>query len=351
MQYSMLSEVSFRSEDVAPPDRFDYWREHLLKAYAPAQVLSRHAADFVATQRIVELGPVRLWTVEHPSMTLRRSSRLIRQADPEMYHLSIPLRGAMHVVGSRRAAEYGARDAVLLDTSHPHVMDASASGAQGRIKGVGLFLPRDVLPLRANSVGELINRPLPGRDGLGTLLAQLLTRVLTDTSCYRLTDGPRLGKVVIDLVSALVAHALGSDDALVPETRRHTLLLRIRQYIQDHLHEPELTPRSVAAAHHISVSYLHRIFEGEQTSVAALIRHQRLESARRHLADPALRSMPVHLIAARCGFARAADLTRAFRVAYGLPPTEYRNQACAPEWTHCELSVEAQPTTTSSAHA
>ncbi|MEV6395418.1 helix-turn-helix domain-containing protein [Streptomyces sp. NPDC051907] len=280
--------MSFRSEDVAPPDRFDFWREHLLGAYAPAQILSRHDADFVAAQRIVELGPVRLWTVEHSSMTLRRSPRLIQQSDPEMYHLSIPLRGTMRIVAPQRAAECGARDVVLMDTSRPFVMDASASGGRGRIQGAGLFLPRNVLPLPANSVSELI-----------------------------------------DLVSALVAHTLGSGDTLAPETRQRTLLLRIRQYIQDRLPDPELTPRSVAAAHHISVSYLHRIFEGEQTSVAAWIRHQRLESARRQLADPALRSQPVHLIATRCGFARAADLTRAFRAAYGLPPTEYRNQACA----------------------
>ncbi len=33
--------------------------------------------------------------------------------------------------------------------------------------------------------------------------------------------------------------------------------------------------------------------------------------------DPA----PVHVIAARWGFARATDFARAFRAAYGMPPT------------------------------
>ncbi|MFE6625212.1 hypothetical protein [Streptomyces sp. NPDC057740] len=37
----------------------------------------------------------------------------------------------------------------------------------------------------------------------------------------------------------------------------------------------------------ISISYLHHFFEHEEETVAASIRHQRLDHARRDLADPA----------------------------------------------------------------
>ncbi|MFD0385553.1 helix-turn-helix domain-containing protein [Streptomyces stramineus] len=58
----------------------------------------------------------------------------------------------------------------------------------------------------------------------------------------------------------------------------------------------------MAAAHHISLSYLHRLFETEATTVAAWIRHQRLERARHDLGDTTQRHIPVHAIAARWGF-------------------------------------------------
>jgi AraC-like DNA-binding protein len=82
----------------------------------------------------------------------------------------------------------------------------------------------------------------------------------------------------------------------------------------------------IAAAHHISLSYLHRIFQEETPgeTVAAWIRTQRLEGARRDLADPNLSSTPVHIIATRWGLVRASDFTRAFRNAYGVSPMEYR---------------------------
>jgi AraC-like DNA-binding protein len=39
--------------------------------------------------------------------------------------------------------------------------------------------------------------------------------------------------------------------------------------------------------------------------------------------------MPVHTVAARWGFPRAAEFTRAFRTAHGVPPSELRARAVA----------------------
>ncbi|MFF1733008.1 helix-turn-helix domain-containing protein [Streptomyces sp. NPDC058247] len=69
--------------------------------------------------------------------------------------------------------------------------------------------------------------------------------------------------------------------------------------------------------------------ENEEATVAAWIRRRRLEAARRDLVDPALRSSPIHAVAARWGFPRAADFSRAFRRAYDITPNECRSRAAA----------------------
>jgi AraC-like DNA-binding protein len=106
---------------------------------------------------------------------------------------------------------------------------------------------------------------------------------------------------------------------------------RIQAFIRQNLHDPELTPSVIAAAHHISLSYLYRILQQQLQgeTVAAWIRTRRLEGARRDLADFSLRTTPIHVIAARWGFPRASDFTRAFRAAYGLSPKECRFQGAA----------------------
>lgn len=102
--------------------------------------------------------------------------------------------------------------------------------------------------------------------------------------------------------------------------------LRVQEFIRQNLHDPGLTPPLIAAAHHISLSYLHRLFQ-QQTqgeTVAAWIRSRRLEGTHRDLVDPMLRATPIHSIATRWGFPRASDFTRAFRTAYGVSPREHR---------------------------
>ncbi|MGW4736264.1 helix-turn-helix domain-containing protein, partial [Streptomyces shenzhenensis] len=188
----------------------------------------------------------------------------------------------------------------------------------------GHAFDRGEQPCRARRPAALLQDRGKHNGGIGALLAQFLTQVSRDSDSYRPDDGPRLGIVAVDLLSALFAHALDVGSSLPSETHRQTLVLRIRAFIQQHLHDPHLTPRTVAAAHHISTSYLHRLFQDEEETVAASIRRQRLERARRDLSEPGLCTIPIHAIAARWGFPRATDFTRAFRAAYDMPPSDYR---------------------------
>jgi AraC-like DNA-binding protein len=326
----MLIETAFCTRDVLAPDRFSCWREHISQTYVPMDVEGDHTADTTVSQRILALGAVQLWTMEHSPMTLRRTQKLIQQSDPELYHLSLPLRGTMGLTGSDHEAEYERYDLVLHDTSRPHLMRAITSQGEDTILGTGLFIPRKLLPLPENAIDSLIMRRFSGCEGIGALLAQFLTQVTRDSGSYRPDDGPRLGMIAVDLLSALFAHALDAGNSLAPETRRQELVLRIRAFVQKHLHDPHLTPRTIAAAHHISTSYLHRLFQNEEETVAGWIRRQRLERACHDLADPAQRTIPIHAIAARWGFSRAADFTRSFRNTYGMPPKDYRNQSLLP---------------------
>src|SRR5690606_31419702 len=97
--------------------------------------------------------------------------------------------------------------------------------------------------------------------------------------------------------------------------------------IEEHLADPDLSPATVAAAHHVSVRQLHRLFEGRDETVAARIRARRLERCRRDLLDPALAEQTVAAIGARWGLPNPSQLSRLFRQAYGVTPSELRRTA------------------------
>ena len=272
--------------------------------------------------RVLELGAVYVWPTAFQSVSFHRTPKLIRQADPELLHMTIVASGTMGMVHAGQESVPGPGELCVVDFSQP--FDSHA----GPVKGVGVEIPKQMLTLTGNKVNKLLGHRISAREGFGGLLAQFLTSVTTDTGSFRPSDGPRLGTILLDLVSGLFAHELHADNTLTPETRRRTLTLRIQAFIQQHLADPQLTPDAIAAAHHISLSHLHRLFREEgTTTVAAWIRRQRLERTRRDLTDPALRHTAIHQVATRWGFTHPADFTRAFRTHYGMPPRDYRHQA------------------------
>ncbi|MFF4476479.1 hypothetical protein ACFY1A_05480 [Streptomyces sp. NPDC001520] len=70
-----------------------------------------------------------------------------------------------------------------------------------------------------------------------------------------------LEPVLLNLTAALFAQVTDAEESLPSETHQQVLALRIRSFISQRLHDTELDPAAIAAAHHISVSHLHRIFQ------------------------------------------------------------------------------------------
>lgn len=317
-----LIETVYRTEDYPPADRFDRWREWMGRTHCPVDLSSEHAADFHGHTRTLLLGEVTVWPSTVQPLLSRRTAELVRRSDPESYNLTLILKGTAGAEWGAHQSEYRPYDLHSQNSSQPCTVWVGR-GDQA-VTSVGVEVPKDLLALPRRSADRAIGRPLSGHEGVGALLAGLLTRLCADTGAYLPTDGPRLGAVLADLASALFAHTVDADRELSPEAHRRALVLRIRSFIRRNLHDPELTPQAVAAAHHVSLSHLYRLFEDEDDTVGALIRRLRLERARRDLADPAQRAVPVRDIGARWGFTHHSAFTHAFRTAYGAPPSDYR---------------------------
>jgi AraC-like DNA-binding protein len=158
-------------------------------------------------------------------------------------------------------------------------------------------------------------------------------------------SGPRAITVELDVLTTTAAERPADRADALPDVRHGDLVRRIHAYINSHLGDPGLSPAVVAAAHHISLRYLHKLFEPEPRGVAGLIRQRRLERCRGELLDPARADRPVAGIAARWGFSSAAHFSRVFRDAYGMPPGEFRRAYSSPP----TLSPSTSPSTSGNA--
>jgi AraC-like DNA-binding protein len=291
--------TTFQTDEVRAGDRLDYWRDLMCRARAPMEVRSADADDFCARQSMLELGAVHVWDVACLPSQMRRTPVPIRRSDPDMVCAVVTLEGTLSVSTAGRDTTCTARELSLHDTSHPVEMEFRGPDARRPYRGLAVMVPRAMLTVPG--LDRVLGLQMPAHRGIGALLSDSLVRLTSEPGSYRLDDGPRLGLVLIDMVSAVVGNALDAGRHRAPEARRQVLGVRIRAFIQRNLPDPHLTPPTIAAAHHISTSYLHRIFQMYDTTVSAWIRQQRLERARRDLADPATLSTPIHRIAARWG--------------------------------------------------
>jgi AraC-like DNA-binding protein len=123
-----------------------------------------------------------------------------------------------------------------------------------------------------------------------------------------------------------LAARAGRSTVLPPDSRQGALRQRIYAFIEHHLGDTELSPGTVARAHHISLRYPHKLFETQDSTVSEWIRRRRLEHCLRDLGDPALHHRTVSAIGARWGFTNPAHFSRAFRQAFGMAPGQYRSE-------------------------
>lgn len=175
------------------------------------------------------------------------------------------------------------------------------------------------LGLPADSGEVMAGRVIEAGSGAALVLTQVLE------SCLALKREPleaastEVTTVVGDLLAAVLRAAW-------PEgVHEHDMLRRrILEYVRAGLRDPDLSHASVAAAHHLSVRSLHRLFENEPTTVADSIRGMRLEAVKRDLSDPRCNARSVMFLASQWGFRDQAHFTRCFRERYGVTPARFR---------------------------
>ncbi|GHE58926.1 hypothetical protein GCM10018785_30210 [Streptomyces longispororuber] len=172
--------------------------------------------------------------------------------------------------------------------------------------------------------------PRPGGP-LAAVLAPLAAALATADTPYSPGTALHLAGTVTALTALLAVEPEGPGPA-GPGTERRALRHRLLAHINDHLGERDLAPAGVAAAHHISIRYLHKLFADHGSTMARWIQHRRLEEARRELARPRGGASGVAAVASRWGFAGAAHFSRSFRTAYGMSPSDWRARHCRGEW-------------------
>ncbi|MEV0615900.1 helix-turn-helix domain-containing protein [Nonomuraea sp. NPDC050404] len=310
--------VLIRTSDLPEGRRHDAWRSVVCDTLGPLDLRIDPDAPLRGEIEFGRLGAVGVGRI-HTSTphSVHRTSGLIRRDNPDLYRVVLALEGSPRLSQDGRNTQLSRGEFAIYDFARPYELAYDSA-----VRLVVFSLPRDQLAVPVDAVAELAALPIAGESGAAALAVPLLRRVALDHETYRPGSAARLSTVVTDLVGAAVAERLDRQRALPADARQRTLLLQVHAFIEQRLGDVELDPAAIAAACHISVRYLHRLFETENTTVAAWIRQRRLERCRTDLIAGGAQSVSV--VGARWGLPDSAHFSRLFRRAYGMPPAEYR---------------------------
>ena len=308
---------STRSQQVS--ERAAFWSAVNSRYFGRLNVASLDDDPLDATLEAYEVGALRMFRIEAPAHRVQRDAACGELPMDAAYKLVLQVRGRGTVEQRGRCVPLQPGAWVLYD---PHTPYAITNPERCTLL-VGQ-VPRALL-------GGLRPGPHFGELGCGNMAG--LHRVFGSYLCAlsdqlpALSDGvgPAVSESVLGLLGSTLAEQCRADGE--PVALPSVLKLRVRQYVQAHLSDPELSIPGIAQALRCSTRYLHKVFEDDATSLERLIWTARLERCHAALVHRANAGRSAAQIAFAWGFKSSAHFSRLFKSHYGITPGACQRQA------------------------
>ncbi|MFG3009652.1 helix-turn-helix domain-containing protein [Streptomyces cinerochromogenes] len=291
-----------------------------LRSFLPAQ--ARAGARFTGPAQVRTLGLLGLSTYRGAARSLVASAD--GTSEPHLV-LGVHSFGRATLVRGDGTVSRGPDDLFVCDGAVPFLLHEATPFELHLVR-----VPRLALAVTDRQARDLTGRTDFAGSPVASVFGPFLRQFLDTLPEYAPRTALRLATTITGFVGSLAAEAVPDprrqEPGSEPAREQQELLDRVRSYVDARLGDRTLTPATVAGAQHISVRYLHKLFEGQGCTVGRWIRHRRLEEARRDLAAPGSAGVTVSAVARRWGFANATHFSRSFRAAYGMSPREWRSR-------------------------
>ncbi|MFI1105124.1 helix-turn-helix domain-containing protein [Streptomyces melanogenes] len=241
--------------------------------------------------------------------------------DHNHVYLGVHVRGSVTVVRERGTTLLEPNDLVFCDPARQHLLRFGED-----CQMIFFRVPRCYLGVTEAELNQVLGVPVRGGEGIGALASDFLTALAAKAEFRRSTIGDRRARTAVHLLSVLVMELLEADateEADDASGAGNEILSRIHAYIEEHLMDPDLSPESIARAHHISVRYLQKLFQNDGSTVSQWVRRRRLEFCRFELGR-SHRRVTMAAVAHRWGFNSPSHFSRTFRGAYGMSPSQWQ---------------------------
>jgi AraC-like DNA-binding protein len=225
-------------------------------------------------------------------------------------------RGVELVREGERELALTAGDVVLWDGMQPTEVEIVESFYKRT-----LLFPRDHVLAVCPRLAEVDALPSLDASASARLLVRYMNALALELAQLEPAAAAAAATAALELLRAAIEPSLPTGRAAT----RAAMRAEISRYVRTRLQDPGLGPASIARAYAMSVRALHALFEDVDTSVAGIVRRERLNRCLEDLQRP--NGGSVTDIAFRWGFCDAAHFSRVFKREFGATPSEVRQTA------------------------
>jgi len=303
-----------------PRRKIEFWNDIASSTFSPLVSDPANLADFSGHLTRTTSSPVRIAEVYSDPQIVRHTRAQVCRTQAQIHFLHLQLEGESVNRQDQREAHLLPGDITICDNSRPYEIIFEKPNR------MLVFGFTDKLMRRYIQYPQSISAMhIPGKNGMGGLLSDFLQNVwqrcLHDKE-FDINAG--VTDAMLGLVANTYRHNAGSTIGHNSLGAAHRV--RIVNYIEEKLGDPQLTPTRIAATFRITTRYLHHLFSEEDETVARFILRRRLEECARALTSPSQRNRTITGIAFDNGFSSATHFGRVFRSRYDMTPREYRNR-------------------------
>ena len=253
-------------------------------------------------------------------------ARIVADADRVLYKpassvasvaITLQISGTSVIEQHGRTARLVAGDWSICDSSQPYTLTGPFASER-----LVLLIPANRVE-RGIDLQTVTARVFSSNSGVSRLAFVAAKWLMEEIGSLTMVRADDLAESLSRLVNLAIYEGT-RQQPVVPVQR--TLRDKIRDYVLQHLHKPELSLDTIARDLNASKRSLHRAVSETDGSIHDLIWHARLERCREDLRNPEKSQQSIANIAQSWGFKNSTHFSRAFRTRYGMSAREVRRE-------------------------
>lgn len=313
----------FQTDTLLGLKQLAQWQEALVTAFGPFELEPSALQPFRGFLKTQRIGGWQFNDLHYRGHRLVRTQQNVAKLEDEFYTFGLPLSGPLLVDLKGKKHQVGPGCVYLMRQSSPY--QATPLSKEG-YRSLSISIPALALEAKMDSLPNFYQLPLDNKSPQASLLADFISNLFSGLNLWQEQQVAQLGDQLIDLITLFMLSSQSDIGVKATSQIGAVHLERAKRYIQRHCMLPDLQVNQIAEACDISSSYLYRLFQMAEISLADYIQTQRVLYSQSLLQDKNYDHHSLADIARMSGFSQASYFSRRFKQQVGVSPSAFRTK-------------------------